>query len=383
MKEQNKKEYDVIIIGAGPSGSIAAHWASKIGLKCAIIDAKSFPRDKVCGDNLPSMVYDLLKEVGLNLFTQNSIKFQQINGFILNGTADNYHYSFLNMDSPTFNIPRYNFDFYLWSNIPYNVDKYEDEKVISSSFDLINGKINIETKKNIKVNTYVTKYIIAADGANSWIRKNHKCFSNFKIDFSIAKRIYIETNLKNNQLEVKYLSPESFAYFWDFPLNNNRKNIGIYLPFNKQLKVAIKPNDYIEQNIKINKNYFSIKQQEIKGAPIPTFNENNMEFSKQNIFLVGDAGGFCEPIFGHGIDIGMLTAKIAIQAIANELKPKRIFLKKRKSAVQTYNDFVVKNIVPKFKRMRKEVLKNELLKTNEMIKVIGKNMITNKNIINV
>jgi flavin-dependent dehydrogenase len=39
--------YDVAICGAGPSGSTCALALEKSGLKVALIEKKSFPRDKV------------------------------------------------------------------------------------------------------------------------------------------------------------------------------------------------------------------------------------------------------------------------------------------------------------------------------------------------
>jgi len=41
--------FDVIVIGAGPAGGAAAFRAARAGLSVALIDRKSFPRDKLCG----------------------------------------------------------------------------------------------------------------------------------------------------------------------------------------------------------------------------------------------------------------------------------------------------------------------------------------------
>ena len=41
--------FDVIVIGAGPAGAAAAYVAAQAGLRVALIDRKTFPRDKLCG----------------------------------------------------------------------------------------------------------------------------------------------------------------------------------------------------------------------------------------------------------------------------------------------------------------------------------------------
>src|SRR5438093_13663991 len=47
-----KKEFDVIIVGGGPSGSSCAISLAQSGLQVALIDKSVFPRDKACGDAL-------------------------------------------------------------------------------------------------------------------------------------------------------------------------------------------------------------------------------------------------------------------------------------------------------------------------------------------
>jgi flavin-dependent dehydrogenase len=42
--------YDVLIVGSGPAGSTAAYFLGKQGKSVALIDKKTFPRPKPCGD---------------------------------------------------------------------------------------------------------------------------------------------------------------------------------------------------------------------------------------------------------------------------------------------------------------------------------------------
>ena len=58
--------HDVIIIGGGPAGSMAALYLSKYGLNTCIIEKKKFPQEVLCGEFLSGEVSKTLKE--LNLF---------------------------------------------------------------------------------------------------------------------------------------------------------------------------------------------------------------------------------------------------------------------------------------------------------------------------
>ena len=56
---------DVLVIGAGPSGSAAALTLAKAGLDVVLIDQHAFPRDKICGDGLIPDAHKALERLGV------------------------------------------------------------------------------------------------------------------------------------------------------------------------------------------------------------------------------------------------------------------------------------------------------------------------------
>ena len=44
------QEFDVIICGAGTAGTTCALGLFDAGLRVALLDKESFPREKICGD---------------------------------------------------------------------------------------------------------------------------------------------------------------------------------------------------------------------------------------------------------------------------------------------------------------------------------------------
>ena len=56
---------DVLVVGAGPAGSAAATLLARAGLDVVMVDQRSFPREKVCGDGLIPDAHAALARLGL------------------------------------------------------------------------------------------------------------------------------------------------------------------------------------------------------------------------------------------------------------------------------------------------------------------------------
>src|SRR5437764_13158330 len=56
---------DVLIVGAGPAGSVAGAILARAGARVRIVDRATFPRDKLCGDTLNPGTLARLRGLGL------------------------------------------------------------------------------------------------------------------------------------------------------------------------------------------------------------------------------------------------------------------------------------------------------------------------------
>jgi len=58
-------EWDVIVIGAGPAGALAAHQLARRQLRVLLVDKRTFPRWKICGSCLNGVALRALETAGL------------------------------------------------------------------------------------------------------------------------------------------------------------------------------------------------------------------------------------------------------------------------------------------------------------------------------
>jgi geranylgeranyl reductase family protein len=59
------RRFDVLVVGAGPAGSIAALVLARAGARVALLDKARFPRDKACGDLVGPRGLQVLADLGL------------------------------------------------------------------------------------------------------------------------------------------------------------------------------------------------------------------------------------------------------------------------------------------------------------------------------
>ncbi|MDA8182821.1 MAG: geranylgeranyl reductase family protein [Actinomycetota bacterium] len=74
------QRYDVLVVGAGPAGSVAALCLARGGARVALLDKASFPRDKACGDLVGPRGVRLLEDLGVELPESRQVGDMEVSG---------------------------------------------------------------------------------------------------------------------------------------------------------------------------------------------------------------------------------------------------------------------------------------------------------------
>ena len=308
--------YDVLIIGAGPSGSNAAISYKNLNpnLKVGLIDKSVFPRDKSCGDAIGPGVISALKRFNNHHILDNE---PQVVSTTLYGPENigiqNYIPEVKNKeDSIVYVIPRIDLDNRILNLAKdLDVDVFEGYSFVSFEKDLDN-KLVVEIKNGDNITKLGAKILVGADGANSRVRKQLNVNTNSDWHKAIAIRAYIDSPnyleiFKERTLMFEINVSAEKGYAWAFPSKGNLLNIGIGVPLNifkkEKLDINVLLQDFITQLT--NRGVVVENIRDEKSYLLP-FASSRPKFKNDiNVALIGDASSMINPMSGEGIFYGM------------------------------------------------------------------------------
>ena len=172
------KEFDVLIVGAGPAGSNAAISYKELNpsLRVGLSDKAIFPRDKSCGDAIGPGVISALKRFNNEHILDDE---PQVVSTTLYGPDNigiqNYIPQVKNKeDSIVYVIPRIDLDNRILNLAKEaGVDVYEGFSFVDFTSNE-DKSINIKIKNDNEDLEFLTKILVGADEANTRIRKKLK-----------------------------------------------------------------------------------------------------------------------------------------------------------------------------------------------------------------
>jgi geranylgeranyl reductase family protein len=307
-------EFDVVISGAGPAGCTAALALGKSGLKVALIEKDLFPREKVCGDAIPSYVPKVLNTINPDyarafegLIEKNKVNVCRIivpGKKVLDLKFSEYGYicKRIVFDSFLFELARNLPDLTVFQNTAVNNVTVSDNEVI------------INTDKSIDLKAQL---VIGCDGATSITRKKLTDAGTSLGEGSVAVRAYFK-NIRDNPpgtIEFHFLKSFLPGYFWIFPLPENQFNVGLGMPSKtiseKKINLRNEMTRIISTDPHLSHRFLKAEMiSEIKGHFLPLLSRKN-RISGNRFLLCGDAASLINPATGGGTGQAMQSGRYA------------------------------------------------------------------------
>ncbi|MFW9990678.1 MAG: NAD(P)/FAD-dependent oxidoreductase [Candidatus Odinarchaeota archaeon] len=318
----HEKNFEVIVLGAGTAGCVAAHTAAKNGLgRVALVDRK--PREKigrkVCGDGIGTAHIMFLIENGFPIEEDIISCYPETLQLV---SPDKKHIIALESYKQLAIINRHEFGQALLSGaMNEGITLFDKAKFTALKRRSDGVKVKLEIDRN-KEQTLSTTLVIDATGFNSRIRNDYSIFGNSGLvkdeeQYSCYREICeVESpgSFKDSAVFEFSFEASKGGYAWVFQRDGNEFNMGIGIPRNHVKSCS--PKSAFENYLA---NQF-MNRRVIDGAggivptrhPLPTH-------VKDNIILTGDAGAVVNPLHGGGLGAAIASGYIAGNIAARQV----------------------------------------------------------------
>ena len=314
--------YDIAIIGSGPAGCTAALRASELGLHAVVLERDSHPRFHV-GESFLPQTLELLRSMGLESRLKalpHTIK-PGVSLMFADDTVP-LDLSFrLGLDRSTckeaFNIARAPFDAMLADAARDAGTEVRENTVVTDIVRLEDGDCELATSNG----TVRSHFVIDASGQATLVGRKlgHRepipglrKVSHFG-HFENVKRRPGE----QGGMPVFALCKE--GWFWSIPLDETVTSIGVVLDVDASRRIDVPHHAKLRWAIERCPAMSQLMEQSDLSAPTHTCADYSYRcdpMTGPGYFLVGDAAIFIDPVFSSGVCIAMMSARQAVDAIA-------------------------------------------------------------------
>ncbi|MFN8015734.1 MAG: geranylgeranyl reductase family protein [Acidimicrobiia bacterium] len=325
-------DFDVVVIGGGPSGASCAYWLATNGYSVALVEKKKFPREKTCGDGLtPRAVYQL-HNMGLKEQITQFHKYDGLRSIAFGRT--------LEMPWPDHDyLPNYGFvakrseiDSLVVKNAQNaGVQLFLGFEAKEPEFDSLTGAIKsvyIEYKNGERYELNA-KYVAVCEGSTPRFGRHVGLVRNKTFPMGMAIRGYYKSPMHNDpwiesHLDIVDKNGDFMpGYGWIFPVGDGTINVGVGLLSTFKGYKNINTSRLMESFCEIAPSYWEIKDENSCGAPtggkLPTGGCTGPKVGT-NWVVAGDSAGLINPFNGEGIAYGYETGFMAANAITLALK---------------------------------------------------------------
>ncbi|HEY5625044.1 MAG TPA: geranylgeranyl reductase family protein [Dehalococcoidia bacterium] len=302
--------YDVIVAGAGPSGSMVARLLAERGARVLLLDKQRFPRDKPCGGGVTLRAASL-QDIDLSPVTERAVHGAR---FTLRlGEAFERHF-----EAPlSYMTQRSRLDAYLAERAAEAGAEFHDGVALREIDPAFNGASSFNRTVRTDGDTYTARVLIGADGANGLVGRTVGLRTEYEEAVALEGNVPYSPDIPEDWRDVVGLDLGGMAggYGWVFP-KGDHLNVGVgawkYAGFTLRPKLfeLARRYGFAESSIEnLRGHHLPVR---VPGSPI----------ARGGVAVVGDAAGLVDPLSGEGIHMafasGRLAADEALRVLSGE-----------------------------------------------------------------
>lgn len=344
---------DILVIGAGPAGTVAAAVANRAGKKARIIEKTRFPRF-VIGESLIPRVMDHLADAGL-LDAVNRMNFQKKFGarFIKNNKVCEFDFSdrFTDGWAWTWQCPRADFDMELVKEAERQGVQVQFETTVTA-VDM-SGPVKKTTVQYADGSTEIIEsdFIIDASGYARVLPTMLGTVKTAKLPPRKAMFVHCKDEKRPAGREgwmISFVVHRVDVWIWVIPFSNGNCSLGVVgnPEFFKEFEGSNE--EVIRAILEQDPNYRDrFRGTELLWEPkvLEAYSASTSEMYGKGYAIVGNSVEFLDPVFSSGVMFATESGNLAAKLAVRELNGEKVDWKKEyedyiQKAVETFKTYV-------------------------------------------
>ncbi|MGF6225502.1 NAD(P)/FAD-dependent oxidoreductase [Pseudomonas frederiksbergensis] len=345
----------VLVIGAGPSGAIAAALLKRKGHDVLVIERQHFPRFSI-GESLLSHCLDFVEEAGM-LEAVNAAGFQRKNGaaFAWGDQYSTFDFgdTFTNGKPTTFQVQRADFDKLLADQAELQgVDVRYGEAIVSADFSLPKPQLDVLREDGSQYRVEAD-FVLDASGYGRVLPRllDLEAPSNFPVRQAVFT--HVEDCIDNPAFDREKIlitthPTQRDIWFWTIPFSNGRCSVGVVAAAEHFEGRTENLDDCLRGFIAETPSLAGVLNNAVWDTPARTiggYSANVKTLHGPGFALLGNAAEFLDPVFSSGVTIAMRSASMAAGVLHRQLQGESVnwqteFAEPLKRGVDTFRCYV-------------------------------------------
>ncbi len=321
--------FDVLVVGGGPAGAATGYWLARSGHRVCIVERKTFPREKTCGDGLTPRAVRQLLDMGLGDELSQFHRFEGLRATAHGRSLELAWPSHPDFPSYGYVVRRRELDEFVADNaVKAGATLWQGTDAVAPLVD--RGFVTGATvrRSDGRTNDVSARYVVVADGANSRFGRALGTFRTREWPYGTAIRGYwtsprSEEPWIESALDVKDRNGNPLpGYGWIFPVGDGTVNIGVGLLSTFRDFKSVNTTHLLQEYVATAPEYWGLDPESACGRPtsgrLPMGGSVGPK-AGPTWLVVGDAAGTVNPFNGEGIDYAYETGRMAAEVLHEAL----------------------------------------------------------------